>query len=86
MDQGFLKATHLYLRPIISTNLVYKEESLFFMHSVPVRARTAKLCMAHTWVQGNVKTGLVRPRGLLGGIPPSFRKIGEIFYDFSKIL
>jgi hypothetical protein len=32
-------------------SLIYKEESLFvcffFTHSVPVRARAAKLCMAH---------------------------------------
>ena len=46
---------------------VYKEESLFvclfFMHSVPVRARAAKLCMVHPWVQEKVKTGSAGARG-----------------------
>jgi hypothetical protein len=34
------------------------------MHSVPVRARAAKLCMAHPWVQGKVKPGLMRNQSL----------------------
>jgi hypothetical protein len=62
---------------------IYKEESLFvclfFMHSVPVRARAAKLCMAHPWVKGKVKTGSTGPRGGEGGTPPVFKKGWKIF-------
>jgi hypothetical protein len=52
---------------------------LFFMHSVPVRARAAKLCMAHPWVQGKVKTGSTGPRE---GKPPQFSKNCGKFSDF----
>ena len=55
------------------------------MHSVPVRARAAKLCMVHPWVQEKVKTGSAGARGGWESPPlPHFQKMLENFSDFLK--
>jgi hypothetical protein len=84
MDQGFLKVTDLYLGPIISTHLIYEEESLFvclfFMHSVPVRARAAKLCMASLG-PGEGQDGVGATEGGVWN-PTEFSKNRRIISDF----
>ena len=69
---------------------IYKEEGLFvclfvclfFMQSVPVRARAAKLCMVHPWVQEKVKTGSAGARGGWETPPPHFQKMMQNFSNF----